>query len=500
MSTSKNITLPIYIKLLTLLKNFLAINRTELKLVIINGLILFCITFNYTILRNLKDTFVNTASGSGPEVTCFIKSWLVLPISIICFLIITRISNMLSRESIFYLATSVFLIFFFVFCYYLYPNQHALHPSIHSIQGLQQAYPALQWLFPIYGIWSYSLFYISAELWGSIMMSLLFWGYVNEITKTTEAKRFYPIYLLLANLGLIMAGLYVSSIITLPKNKIISTAEWYIYLKKITTMLIVIGVAAMALYKWSNSLSICKYEKVKAKLQLKFMESIKFVLSSSYLRLIAVLVVSYGMAINLIEMSWKKQLALYFNDQATYFLFMSKFSLLTGVTTILTIFFTKRLLQSPKWSVSARFTPIMVGVTGTIFFGCLYYKNFISGDNDAFILGASLSTIIIWVGALQNILSKSTKYALFDPSKEITYIPLNNELKMKGKAAVDVIGERLGKAGGSYIQQALLIVTGGSILSLTPILFVLIIFIILGWLTAVFKLNSQYTSLLNPSN
>jgi AAA family ATP:ADP antiporter len=45
-----------------------------------------------------------------------------------------------------------------------------------------------------------------AELWGSVVVSVLFWGFANQITTVDEAERFYPLFGLGANVALIFSG------------------------------------------------------------------------------------------------------------------------------------------------------------------------------------------------------------------------------------------------------------------------------------------------------
>ena len=80
------------------------------------------------------------------------------------------------------------------------------------------------------------------------------------------------------------------------------------------------------------------------------------------------------------------------------------------------------------------------------------------------VLGASPLMLAAYFGAAQNVLSKSSKYSLFDPTKEMAYMPLDQESKVTGKAAIDVVGARLGKSGGSMVIMFLSLFVSNMIL------------------------------------
>jgi ATP/ADP translocase len=56
-------------------------------------------------------------------------------------------------------------------------------------------------------------------------------------------------------------------------------------------------------------------------------------------------------------------------------------------------------------------------------------------------------------GCALQVFGRAAKYSLFDPSKEMVFITMSKEEKEAGKAAVDVLGNQIGKTGGSWLMQ-----------------------------------------------
>src|SRR6185295_1246514 len=144
---------------------FWPVHGHELKKLIPMLVIFFLLSFDYNILRSMKDTFVITAEKSGAEVIPFIKVWAMFPMSVIITYFYIRLSNRYSRETVFYTILSFFLGFFFLFATVLYPARDYLHPHAFA-DSLQQTLPeGLKGAIAMIRYWTFTGFYVMSELW-----------------------------------------------------------------------------------------------------------------------------------------------------------------------------------------------------------------------------------------------------------------------------------------------------------------------------------------------
>ncbi|MFY9589871.1 Npt1/Npt2 family nucleotide transporter [Rickettsia endosymbiont of Halotydeus destructor] len=482
------------------------IEKEELKLFLPMALMMLCILFNFGALRSIKDALV--VPSMGAEVISFLKLWLVLPSCIIFTILYVKLSNKFNFEYIFYIIVSCFLLFFLIFAYVIFPNQDFYHPNPELINRLILSYPNFQWFIKIASKWSYAVMYIFSELWSAVVINLMFWQFANHIFDTSNAKRFYPVLGMVGNVGLILAGnvlvafSQVKEVIDFDLLPTSFTPEYQseAMLKPVMSIIVIAGITAMILFRVINRFILTdathtldlKKVKAKTKTSLSVMDSLKLIIKSKYIGRIALLIICYGLLINIVEGPWKAKVKELYPNTIDYVHFMGKFNIWMGLSCVTFMVIGSNILRRLSWLIAALLTPLMLFITGFLFFIFIIFLDEIG----AAVENINLLYAAVLVGGIQNILSKSAKYSLFDSTKEMAYIPLSLELRTKGKAAVEVIGTKFGKSLGAFTQSLIFIIIPSATFD-SIIFYLLIVFIVIVavWLWDIVKLNQEYIKL-----
>ncbi len=490
---------------------FWPIHRQELRKLLPMLFILFLICFNYSILRNMKDSLVITSSGAA--VIPFIKVWVMLPTAVLLTYVFTRLSNRFSQERVFYIMVTMFLLFFALFAFVLYPLRDLLHP-VELAASLETWLPSgFKGFIAMCCNWSFTGFYVLCELWSTAIMTVLFWGFANEITTVSEAKRFYGVLGVGASCAAIFAG-QIANLLSRPEwwivNEMNSQEVWGRTIQILVSVVILAGIAAMLLFRWMSrnvltdacfeafhSRARSRSQGIKKKLSIK--DSFSYISNSKYLICISLLVVSYNLVINMTEVLWKDQLARLYPSPTDYNIYMNNLTSAIGLFATFTALFMAKIIENLGWTRTAMITPLMIVLTCIGFFSFFLWQDHWSSIFPVLMGSTTPLAIAVFFGAAQNCLSKAAKYSVFDATKEMTFIPLEHDCKLKGKAAIDGIGSRVGKSGGSLLYQGLLLFCG-TIGGSAPYVALILAIVVCIWIFSVRLLGKQFDMLVNSQN
>ncbi|MCZ6896216.1 MAG: GTP/GDP exchange transporter Tlc5, partial [Rickettsia endosymbiont of Ixodes ricinus] len=221
-------------------------------------------------------------------------------------------------------------------------------------------------------------------------------------------------------------------------------------------------------------------------------KSLKYIAKSKYLWLLLICSAAFGLSMNLVEAVWKAKIKELYPTVNTYAEFNSLYILWTGVTIMVMTIIGNNVMRMHNWFVAAVISPIIIMVTGILFFTLIVFDQQILSLFDGAILMSPLA-LAVSIGGIQNILAKGTKYSIWDTSREMLYIPLDEELKTKGKAAVDVISAKVGKSSSGLVQSIIFtLVPTATFTSISPILMVVFTFVCLAWIYTVRKIYFEY--------
>lgn len=459
-------------------KNAFPIHKHELKKFVPLTFIFFMISFNYSILRSLKDIYV--LEHASAEVIYNLKLFGVTPVILLFTLLYNRISKLVDRDTRFNIIIAYFFTFFLLSYFFFIPHFQWLR--LDSLADrLNIMAPSMKSLWESVRYWPASLFYINSEAWGSMVLGVLFWTFVNEITGVEQSKRFYSFLSLGAAVGLIVAGILLKSF----------QKDLNIVLGCVVGL---VGIIWITYNRFAHNIKTApesyqlESRPKKKKEKLSFSQSFNLIIKSNYIALIATIVICYGVVISLFEAVWKSKMRAFTGgDEGMLASIYGDQGIASGVLAIILIIFLSTPIMNRGWRFAASITPVVTLGATIIFFSFLYFQDSINSITA--IWAISPLYLAVTFGLMNVVFIKTSKYTLFDPTKEQAYVPLGDELKVRGKAAVDGFVSRLGKSFGSLIITLVLTPLFGSIHKASYVIFFIIIFMLVLWLRAVNKLS-----------
>ena len=399
------------------------------------------LNINYAILRSARNALAVADLGGGASSIPWFELCGTMPGAVLMTLGLTYLLNRHSMRRVFFIVLVTFVSFFLCFAFILYP----LLPFCKI---------------PYIPVLASMVFFVMAELWKIALLTVLFWGVVNQYVPLDHAKRYYAPLMLGGSIGTILAGPLISAC----TSDFLSASSWRGSLCLLMGMLAILsGIIAWGFSvlwrEFENAPTFNGSSKEETKTEpFSLWSSILICCRSKYLLLLAWITIADYIAYALGEVVFFDILKQKFPDPREYCDFMGKISLWNGVMTALSaLFITPYLLKNCRWIVASLVTPICLLLTEGAFFFAVWHPT----------LSLQLE-LLVFLGTLFFCLVRAFKSTLFDTSKEISFVLLPPLEKMQGKLVVDGMCARIGRGGGSFLTLALIQISG-SVLATAPL-------------------------------
>ena len=413
--------------------------------------------FAYTMLKNTKNAVFMRVTTS--TIFGFLKILVIWPLAIIFPISLSYITKALrgKREKVPYVMLSVFIGFFLIFMFIILPNSNYLQfPQLAQKLASTPFLPAAiaDGLGGILGYWDYSIFYGVSEMVAVVFINMLSWGVANEICSADESKTFYPIFA-----GLTALATYQAAGIVL-KSKLSATSSSQFMsvlqgiLGKAVLALLVFLVAYLFIERFvmKNPALVTKKEaKVKTKPQ---GAGFSMVWNNTYLRNIGIIVLSYSLLVFMLEQCWYESIIV--ANKSAYSSVIAKTNQITAVMTFIMSLLGVFLGRFP-WVVRAMLPVVMMGGGGLLAIGLYAVQPTIAGVASIAAI-SSFPMMVVVFGCVGNVMSRSSKYTLFDATKEELFrSSIDPNIRSQVKSVIDVVCGRVGKSGSALMVTSMLV-------------------------------------------
>ncbi len=447
------------------------VKRTEWTFFGAMFVIVCLVNINFSILRSMRNTLVVADTGGSAAFIPYFELFGTFPASILLTWVLSRLMRFFSLRFIFSSTLFFFLAFFIVFAFWIYPHREQIHTLLESKLGFLIEFSRFKVVFTH---WPDMVFYIMSELWKVALLSVIFWGFLNQNLSLEEAKRFYPPLLLGTSIGTILAGpitVFCTSLFSW-NHFALSPQRWQHSLYLLTLCLLLCGFLTLFIFRSlfkklqtrklsfaheesQDEANVRKKEPFSSRL-LSLSSSLRYLMKSPFLSSLFFLVIAEYVCYALGELIFLETLKSKYPSPSDYCQYMGNLSFWMGIITAFSaLILTPHLLQTYRWSRTVLITPILMVTITFAFFFAIYLGKL------GLFPGSSPLMFAVILGSTHFCIGRAAKYTLFDAIKELAFIPLNQEAQIKGKLIIDGIGSRLGRGTSSFLSIVLFLIMGG---------------------------------------
>lgn len=426
----------------------------------------FLISFSSKVIKNLKETALLAIPNGDALLIPTIKLFLGFPFAIGAVVLYNFLSNRFSQRTVFTSILLALCTWFLVYGLFLYPN----YEKIAFVQGgafLQEILPtSFASLSQLITYWGPTLFYLTADLLPTLVISLMLWSYLSDITTKEEGIRLFP--LLAIDLPGIAAGLFCAAIAehAIP---FFHLEGWNAsFGMGMVAIALSCAIALLFLYR----LPAAAQEKKENNSKYSFRENLSVFARNRLLLYLGVSFFVYEAVSGLTSVVWKEIVLTLYPHPGQYSAIMGFVSVVTGIIgTISSLWIVPRLLK--KGMLAFYLTPLLLFISNLLFFGAALSQT----------IWLSFPMVVLAIGTLYISMTEVLKIAFFDPAKELTLQELEPQERRQGKTVVDLIGKRMGKASPPILYQ-LLLTAGVGITALTGPIALFSTLLLGGWLVS----------------
>ena len=432
-------------------------------------------TIGFNVMRGMRETVVFQFGKNGALYTPFIRMMCILPISALLFVYYLYVKRRSSTLHAYYAIVLPILTYFVA--YATFTESHVVMMTQHSawLQAWIDYYPPIEFIAGILVHWDKTLYYVFCEAWGPFTLVILFWQIANETYTESEAKTLYPVFSMLGGAGIIISALLIGQMGHHPNITLLTTQ-----------VICAIGLINCWLVTliWQGR---TEYLAAKPKHSIGLRQGIKLALTTPHILYLTLCIISFSILCNIYENSVRNIILQHYQSEQAVFKFWGSFFMGKGLLVVSANILSKFLLRRVGWFYVAITTPI-------VSIASIHIALSIPSLNLVSIFGQTQYLLSLLALLLQ--LNFAVKYAFFDPTKEMAYIPLTDAQKTYGKTVADGLGSRAGNIGSGLVQTiAIFAASGSDFLQVAPYLLVICSALSAVWIWAISNLCRSYNTM-----